>query len=92
MYLNANYLLQQHVKLFESSFDFNNFIQFCIENHEVFGSLTQKCLQLDKDKSTVSTFEVILINKNAVYYHSKEQLCEKFQLWSAKVRICKSVS
>ena len=43
-YLHANYLSQQHAKLFENSSDFNNSFysmsEFCIENHEVLGTLT----------------------------------------------------
>ena len=40
---------------------------FCIEeNHEVFGSFTQNFLHLDKDKSTVSTFSVFLVDNYAV--------------------------
>ena len=69
MYLSGNYLLQQHAKLFENSSVFNKLyskFEFCMENIEVFGSLTKNCLQLDKDKSTVSTFSVISINKYAV--------------------------
>ena len=37
-----------------------------IENYEVFGSLTQNCLELEKVKSIVSTFSVILVDKYAV--------------------------
>ena len=40
--------------------------EFCIEHHEVFGSLTQNRLQLDKDNNTVSTFSVILVNNYPV--------------------------
>ena len=40
--------------------------EFCIENHEIFGSLTQNRLQLDKDKSNVSTFSVILVKKYGI--------------------------
>ena len=53
--------------------------EFCIENHEVFGSLTQNCLQLDKDKSTVYTSSVVFDQQICSYYHSKEQLSEKFK-------------
>ena len=35
--------------------------ELCIANQGVFGSLTQNCLQLDKDKSALSTCSVILI-------------------------------
>ena len=79
MYLNANYLLQQDEQLFENSCDFNNFIH-CLnsvsKNHEVFESLTQNCQQLDKDKSTVSTFLVILINNYAVITTQKSSYVE----------------
>ena len=52
--------------------------ELCIENHEVFGSLTQNCLQLDKDKSTVSIFSVILINKYVVITIQKSSYVESF--------------
>ena len=51
---------------------------FCIENHVVFGSLTQSCLPMDKDKSTVSTFSIILINKYAVITTQKSSYVETF--------------
>ena len=51
---------------------------FCIENHKVFGSLTQNCLQLDKDKSTVFAFSVILVNKYAVITTQKSSNVESF--------------
>ena len=53
--------------------------EFCIENHEVFGSLTQNLLQLDKNKNTVSTFSVILINKYAVITTQKSTYEESFR-------------
>ena len=52
--------------------------EFCIENHEVFGSLTQNFLQLDKDKSTVSTFSVILVKKYVVITTQKSSYEESF--------------
>ena len=52
--------------------------EFCIENQEDFGSLTQNCLQLYKDKSTVSTFSVILINKYTVITTQKSSCVESF--------------
>ena len=51
---------------------------FCIENNEGFGSLTQNCLQLDKDKSIVSTFSVFLVNKYAVITAQKSSCVECF--------------
>ena len=39
---------------------------FYIENHEPFGSLTKNCPKLDKNKSTVSRFSVIVVYKSAV--------------------------
>ena len=53
-------------------------LKFCIKNHKVFGSVTQNCLQLEKDKSTVSTFFVILINKYAVVTTQKSSYVESF--------------
>ena len=52
--------------------------EFCMENYEVLGSLTQNCLQLDKDKSTLSTFSFILINKYAVITTQKSSYVESF--------------
>ena len=81
MYLNANYLSQQHAKLFENSSDFNNFIQ-CLNSVSIItkfcGSLAQNCLQLDKDKNTVSTFSVIFINKYVVITIQKSSYVESF--------------
>ena len=67
-----------------------SFIKFCIENHEVSGSLTQKCLQLYRDKGTLSTFSVISVNKYVVIITQNEQQHGKFKFWSAKVCICTS--
>ena len=52
--------------------------EFCTENHEVFELLTQNGLQLDKDKSTVSTFLVILVHKYAVITTHKSSYMESF--------------
>ena len=52
--------------------------EFCIENDEVFGLLTHNCLQLEKDKSTVSKFSVILINKYVVITIQKSSYVESF--------------
>ena len=52
--------------------------EFGIENHKIFGSLTQNGLQLDKEKSTVSTFSVILVNKFAVITTQKSSYKESF--------------
>ena len=41
-------------------------LTFCIENHELFESLTKNCLKLDKNKSIVSTFSVFVVYKSAV--------------------------
>ena len=51
--------------------------EFCIENHEAFRSLTQNRPQLDKDKSTVSKFSVILIYNNAVNTTQKNGYVER---------------
>ena len=52
--------------------------EFCIKNHEVFGSLTQNCMQQDQDKSTVPTCSVILINKYAVITTQKSNYVGTF--------------
>ena len=52
--------------------------EFCIINHEVFGSLAQNCLQLDKEKSTVSTFSVMLTKKYVVINIQKSRYVESF--------------
>ena len=39
---------------------------FCIENHEFFGSLTNNCPKLDKNKSIVSSFLAFVVRKSAV--------------------------
>ena len=66
---------------------------FCVENREVFWSLAQNCLQLDKDESIVSTFLVFSVDKYAVITIQKsEQPCGMFQFWSAKVCTCTSIS
>ena len=39
---------------------------FYIENHELFGSLTKTCPEMDKNKSTVSRFSVFVVYKSAV--------------------------
>ena len=52
--------------------------EFCFKNHEVFRSLTQNYLQLDKDKSTVSTFSVILVNKYTAITTQKSSSEESF--------------
>ena len=52
--------------------------KFFTENHEIFGSLTQDRLQLDKDKSTVSTFSVILVNEYVVITNQKSSYEESF--------------
>ena len=51
---------------------------FCVENHEDFGSLTQNCLRLDKDKSTVSTFSVFLVDNYAVITTQKSSYVHCF--------------
>ena len=51
---------------------------FYIENHEPFGSLTKNCLQLDKNKSTVSTFSVFEVYKPAVNTSQKSNYVECF--------------
>ena len=51
---------------------------FCIGNHEDFGSLTQNCLQLDKDKSTVSIFSVFLAEKYAAITTQKRSYVGSF--------------
>ena len=51
---------------------------FCIESHKVLGSLTQNCLQLDKDKGIVSTFSVVLVDKYAVITTQKSSYVECF--------------
>ena len=58
--------------------------EFCIGNHEVFGSLTQNCLQLYKDKSTASTFSVILTNKYVVITIQKISYVESFSFDQGK--------
>ena len=52
---------------------------FCIENHEVLGSLTQNCLQLDRDKKIVSTFSVFLVKKYAFITTQKSSCVECFK-------------
>ena len=52
--------------------------EFCIENHEVFGSLTRNYLQLCKDKITVFTLLVILINKYVVITIQRSSYVEGF--------------
>ena len=59
--------------------------EFCDENHEVFGSLTQNCLQLDKDKNTVSTFSVILIKNYAVITTQNSSYVEGFSFGQQRV-------
>ena len=39
---------------------------FYIENHELFGSPTKNCPNLDKNKSIVSRFSVFVVYKSAV--------------------------
>ena len=51
---------------------------FCIETHKVFGSLTQNCVQLDKDEYIVSTFLAFLVDKNAVKTTRKSSYVECF--------------
>ena len=58
--------------------------ELCIKTHDVFGSLAQNCLQLDTDKSTVSTFLVILINKFAVITTQKSSFVESFSFGQQK--------
>ena len=53
---------------------------FCIANPGVFGSLTQNCLQLDKDKSIVSTFSVFLVDNYAVSTTQKGSYLECFKI------------
>ena len=53
MYVNANYLLQQHATLFENSPDFNNFIQ-CLNSvlkSTKFWVIDTELPALDKDKA-----------------------------------------
>ena len=98
MFFNANYFLQQHAKVFENSSVFNKLypkFELCIENHEVFGSLTQNYLQLDKDKSTVFTFSVILVNKYAVITTQKSSYVESFSFGQQRLvfaHLCPDIS
>ena len=48
----------------------------CIKNHEVLGALTQNSPQLDKDKSTVSTILVFLVDKYAAITTQKNSCME----------------
>ena len=79
--LNANYLLQQHAKLFETSSDFNNFIQ-CLNSiskiTKFFGHRhIIACSWTRIIKSTASTFSDILMNKYAVITTQKSS-CVSF--------------
>ena len=53
---------------------------FYIENHEPFGSLMKNCLQLNKDKSIVSTFSVSVVHKSAASSIKKGNDVECFNL------------
>ena len=66
--------------------------EFRIENHKAFGPLTQNGMQLDKDKKYCVHIFGYFNKKICSYYHSKEQLCGKFQFWSTKACICTSTS
>ena len=63
-----------------------------IENHELFGSLTKNCPKLDKNKSIVSRFSVIVFYKSAVSIVQRKQLRRTFQFSSLNVCICTSNS
>ena len=54
-YFKIDFILQRY-----------SMFNFYIENHEPFGSLTKNCLQLDKNKTIVSTFSVSVVYKSVV--------------------------
>ena len=64
---------------------------FYIENHEPIQPLTKNCRNLDKNKSIMSRFSVVLLYKSAVSTVQKQQQCGMFQFSSVNVCICTSI-
>ena len=69
-YVNISYLLKQHsYKVILKSILIErcySMFTFCIRNHEPFGSLTKNRPKLNKTKSKVSRFSVVVVYKSTV--------------------------